>query len=76
MVQGKVKHKVTMPDDIKKSSKNKTTKSKGSISKKQKQSNIQNILKNKLESSIKKNIENDLASRVKSNEGKSFRILK
>ena len=82
MVQGKVKHKVTLnginkkDSSIAKHKKNKGKQQQHSSSKKAVTS-VQKIVKRNLESSIKTNIEKDLCSQVKSMEGgKSFNLLK
>jgi hypothetical protein len=79
MVQGKVKHKVSLNGVSKKDNsiaKHKKNKGKQPQKTYKKVNTVQKIVQKNLESSIKSNIEKDLCSQVKSMEGKSFNLLK
>jgi len=85
MPQGKIKHKVQLPSNIKKkSTTNKINHGKISKTKmnKKKQSNNGNkktgleAVQQRLTTQIAKNIEQECANKVNSNEGKSLTIIK
>jgi hypothetical protein len=77
MVQGKVKHKKTLPKNVKQKSTIRINKAiEKKKTKKQDKKNITKIIKSNLETVSKQNIEADLTAKAKSCEGKSFRMLK
>jgi hypothetical protein len=77
MVQGKVKHKTTLPKNLKQRSDIRINKAIEKTKRKVvEKKSIQKIITKNLENVSKQNIEQCLQHQVKSCEGKSFKMLK
>jgi len=84
MPQGKIKHKVQLPSNMKKKTANKINHGKVSKTKMNKKKNHNSgnkktgleAVQQRLTTQIAKNIEQECANKVKSNEGKSLIIVK